>query len=154
AIVNAHGQVVRQTGLFEQTILRADVRTATARTLYVRFGDWFPVACLIVLLILLGVAIAAGVRARRRGAAARPADAGPPAGEGVTPTREPSLSVDPAAPQAGSDAGGFAPASLRSSLVPPWTAIAGGVDSRVLVVLPTYNERATIEAAVRGVLKA
>jgi hypothetical protein len=121
AIVNAHGQVVRQTGLFQQTILRGDVPTATARTLYVRFGDWFPLACAIVLLILLGLVIAARARAGRRGGAAHPADAGPSAGEGLPATRAP---------------------------------IAGGAESRVLVVLPTYNERATIEAAVRGALKA
>jgi dolichol-phosphate mannosyltransferase len=32
--------------------------------------------------------------------------------------------------------------------------IAGGAEPRVLVVLPTYNERATIEAAVLGALEA
>src|SRR5439155_11439351 len=42
AIVNAHGQVVRHTELFVPAILRAKVPTATARTLYVRLGDWFP----------------------------------------------------------------------------------------------------------------
>jgi apolipoprotein N-acyltransferase len=121
AIVNAHGQVVSKTGLFEQTILRGEVPTATARTLYVRFGDWFPAACALAVLILLGLAIAGRSRARRRGEAARPAGAGPPAGEGLPATRAP---------------------------------IAGGAEPRVLVVLPTYNERATIEAAVRGVLAA
>jgi hypothetical protein len=122
AIVNAHGQVVSSTGLFEQTILRGDVPTSTARTIYVRFGDWFPAACTIVLLVLMGLAI--GVRRRLRGRPNEIRNAGPPAGEGIAAT---DVSRTP---------------------------IAGGAEPRVLVVLPTYNERATIEAAVRGALKA
>jgi apolipoprotein N-acyltransferase len=122
AIVNAHGQVVSQTGLFQQTILRREVPTSTARTIYVRVGDWFPVACMVILLLLIGLATNDRVAARRRrdGKTADP-DGGPPAGEGIAATRAP---------------------------------IAGGAEARVLVVLPTYNERATIEAVVRGVLKA
>jgi apolipoprotein N-acyltransferase len=121
AIVNAHGQVVSRTGLFEQTVLRGEVPTATARTPYVRFGDWFPFLCAMILLVPLTVGIAGRLRARRRqtAEAANP-NPGPPAGEGMA-ARAP---------------------------------IAGGAEPRVLVVLPTYNERATIEAAVLGALEA
>lgn len=120
AVVNTHGQVVQRTQLFVSAILRADVPTATGRTLYVRLGDWFPLACAGVIVLLLALTIVRGVGERRR---RPPADAGtdPPPGE------------EPAARHA---------------------PIAGGADPRVLVVIPTYNERATIETVVNGVLEA
>jgi dolichol-phosphate mannosyltransferase len=50
-------------------------------------------------------------------------------------------------PGAGPPAGEGVAASTRAP-------IGGGAEPRVLVVLPTYNERVTIETAVRGALKA
>ena len=131
AIVNAHGQVVAHTGLFVPAILRADVPTSTVRTLYVRWGDWFPAACGLVLLLAIGFGLARRQRSRngaRAGEAtaadaAERTDAGPPAGERPgSATRAPT--------------------------------VAGGAEPRVLVVLPTYDERATIERAVGGALGA
>ena len=82
AIVNAHGQVVRHTGLFVPAILRANVPTATARTLYVRLGDWFPLACAAAVAALFGLRAVRGVGERRRRAAAGGPTADPPPGEG------------------------------------------------------------------------
>jgi apolipoprotein N-acyltransferase len=121
AVVNAHGQVVRRTGLFEQTVLRADVPTSTGETLYVRLGDWFPVACVVAVLVLLGLALAGRTGERT----------GQDAGGGTA--------VDP---PAGED---------RAHRHAP---IAGAADPRVLVVIPTYNEKVTIETVVHGVLAA
>jgi len=62
AVVDPHGRVVRQTGLFVPAILRADVPSSSARTIYTRLGDWFPWTCGLIVLALL----AAGF-VRRRG---------------------------------------------------------------------------------------
>jgi apolipoprotein N-acyltransferase len=72
AIVNPHGQVVAHTGLFVPAILRADVPTSTARTLYVRLGDWFPWVCGIFAVWLAVAGAAAGLRRRRRRTSAGP----------------------------------------------------------------------------------
>jgi apolipoprotein N-acyltransferase len=96
AFIDTDGQVVSSTDLFVPGILRGQVHPSTAWTLYVRYGDWLPVLCLVI----VGMTF---VFAPRR-AAARPAP-GP--------------------------------------LPEPW---------RGLAVLPTYEERGTIEQAVRGVL--
>jgi apolipoprotein N-acyltransferase len=116
AIVDPRGRVVARTHLFEQTILRATVPVASSRTLYVRWGDWFPWACGIGALLALAVAWM-----RRRGAT-------PPAGE--RPAK-----VSAAAPN-------------RPAPLP----ISGGAEPRVLVILPTYNERDTIGPVLRGVM--
>jgi len=115
AIVDPHGRVLARTGLFEQTILRFKVPTSTARTIYVRLGDWFPWFC------GGGVLLAFGLRPVRKRRAT------PPAGE------RPGATIEAGRPP-----------------VP----ISGGSGSRVLVVLPTYNERATILEVLRGVLAA
>jgi apolipoprotein N-acyltransferase len=96
AFIDTDGQVVSSTDLFVPGILRDQVRPSTAWTLYVRYGDWLPVLCLVI----VGMTF---VFAPRR-SAARPAPG---------PLPEPS---------------------------------------RGLAVLPTYEERGTIEQAVRGVL--
>ena len=40
AIVDARGRVVASSGLFEPAVTRARIRASSARTLYVRWGDW------------------------------------------------------------------------------------------------------------------
>jgi apolipoprotein N-acyltransferase len=115
AIIDPTGRVRARTGLFEQRVLRAEVPTSTARTLYTRLGDWFAWGAGLV----VALALVAGRIRRRRG---RGRDA-PPAGE-------------------------------REESETPSVPIAGGADPRVLVILPTYNERPTIEAVVTGVLEA
>jgi apolipoprotein N-acyltransferase len=122
ALVDPHGRVVARTGLFQRTILRASVPTGSAMTLYVRFGDWFPAACALASVVLIGVGIAR--RVRRRWGRGGPADAG-----------------------RGDCAGGRAARAGR-----PLAPVGGGADPRALVVLPTYDERATIEEVLAGVL--
>jgi apolipoprotein N-acyltransferase len=113
AVIDPHGRVVRRTGLFERTIMRYTVPRSTARTPYVRWGDWFPLACGLAVALALAGAALFGRRRRRAGALA------PPAGE----WQERS------------------PAPIR-----------GGSPSRVLVVLPTYNEAPTVTKVLDGVL--
>jgi len=96
AFIDPHGRVVAETGLFDPTILRHRIRVSSGRTLYTRWGDWFPWASL---LLAAGVLFAPR---KRRG------PAGPPA---------------PLPPR-----------------------------PRILVVLPTYDERATIEPVLTGLL--
>ena len=108
-MIDPRGRVLARTGLFERTVLRASVRTGTGRTPYVRFGDWFPVACAVVTVIALIGLIASAIRRRRTGPSGEPDIAAPPVGEGR-----------------------------------PVVPISGAADARVLVVLPTYEERATI----------
>ena len=115
AMVDPRGRVVARTPLFTQTILRREVPTSTAQTLYVRFGDWFPWVAGATSLLALGLRL--WRRERPSKAAAVPAD-------GRTKREE-------------------AP-------VP----IAGGGEPRVLVVLPTYNEKDTIRRVLDGVLAA
>jgi len=91
------------------------VPSSSARTIYVRFGDWFPWAAGLVVLALMASTLASRVR--------RHAAPTPPAGE-------------------------------RGISQPEPAAISGGANSRVLVVLPTYDERATIATVVTGVLAA
>lgn len=88
AIVDARGRIVASSGLFEPAVTRARIRASSARTLYVRWGDWAVWAA--SALALAGVALPRG---RRR------------------PGREP-----PPLPER----------------------------PRTLVVLPTYEERATV----------
>lgn len=72
AVIDPSGRVRARTPLFVRTILRREVPSSSARTLYVRLGDWFPWACGIAVL----VSLAAGWVRRRRGLGAPP-----PAGE-------------------------------------------------------------------------
>ncbi len=96
AFIDTDGQVVSNTDLFVPGILRGQVRPSTAWTLYVRYGDWLPVLCLVIV--------------------------------GMTFLFAPRRSTTRPAP-------GPLPEPLRG-----------------LAVLPTYEERGTIERAVRGVL--
>jgi apolipoprotein N-acyltransferase len=122
AIVDPRGRVVARTGLFQRTILRATVPGSTARTLYVRWGDWFPWACGIAAVLALAWA---GIR-RRRGSGGSP-----PAGE-----RSPEAT---------------SAAALQGDTPMP---ISGAAEPRVLVILPTYNERETIARVLAGVMEA
>jgi apolipoprotein N-acyltransferase len=72
AVVDTHGRVRATTALFTPAILRADVPTSTAATPYVRWGDWFPLACGVAVAVAL---IAAAAR-RRRPVEPDPAQAG------------------------------------------------------------------------------
>jgi apolipoprotein N-acyltransferase len=97
AFIDTHGRVVARTGLFQPGILREGIRTSTATTGYVRWGDWLPIVAVLLVVILF-----------------------------LAPRRRAHSQGQPAAP----------PAS-----------------SRTLVVLPTFNERATIERVIAGVLE-
>ncbi len=123
AVVDPRGRVVARTALFQRTILRATVPTSTVRTLYVRWGDWFPWACGIGVLLVLAIR---AIR-RRRGIAEAP-----PAGERQAETL-------------------VATGDQRSEPVTRMP-ISGGAEPRVLVILPTYNERATIATVLTGVM--
>ena len=96
AIIDPSGRVVAERGLFVPGVIRHTIRASTARTLYVRFGDWVP---WLSLLFALGTILVP--RRRRRAARERP----------------------------------------------PLPELP-----RTLVVLPTYNERATIDTVLDGLL--
>jgi apolipoprotein N-acyltransferase len=96
AFIDPTGAVTARTDLFANEVLRGAIATSTDTTAYVRWGDWFVLAVLVVLLALF-------LRPRRAAARAEP---GPL----------------PAAP-------------------------------RTLVVLPTYDERDTIEQVIAGLLE-
>lgn len=116
AVIDPRGRIVQRTGLFERTVMRASVTEGSARTLYVRFGDWFPKACLLAGLIALSLLV---VR-RRRG----PRGVG---GRTSGPVASPTGTSRPLAP------------------------ISGAAEPRVLVVLPTYDEGATIGTVLERV---
>lgn len=124
AVVDPRGRVVAHTDLFVPAIMRFDVPTSTSKTLYVRWGDWFPLACGLAVLLLLGSQVI-----RRRGRGSAEAAPTPPAGERQAsgPDGIPHLQPLP---------------------------ISGAADPKVLVVLPTYNERETIVPVLEGVLAA
>jgi apolipoprotein N-acyltransferase len=121
AIVDPRGRVIARTGLFQRTILRATVPGSTARTLYVRWGDWFPWACGIAVMLALALTM---IR-RRRGSGESP-----PAGERPEATSASAIHGNAPMP------------------------ISGGAEPRVLVILPTYNERETIGRVLAGVMEA
>jgi apolipoprotein N-acyltransferase len=62
AVVDAHGRVLEQTGLFERGMLVRDVPLLTGSTFYSRHGDLFAWSCLAVAAALT----AAGVRRKSR----------------------------------------------------------------------------------------
>jgi apolipoprotein N-acyltransferase len=64
AVIAPTGKVVESTKLFETRVLTPTIRFATTRTIYGRFGDWFPAAVLVAAL----AAMVAGPR-RLNGAA-------------------------------------------------------------------------------------
>ena len=97
AFIDTHGRVLTRSGLFQPGILRAQIRSSTTTTAYVRWGDWLPILAIVLVVILFLIP-------RRR--------LPPPA------TPEP---------------------------LPP--------SPRTLVVLPTFNERDTIERVIAGVLE-
>jgi apolipoprotein N-acyltransferase len=96
AFIDPMGQVVQRTSLFATTILRGEVVSSTQETPYVRFGDWVPVASL----VLVGI-------------------------------------------------GFLTPRPRRRSRGTPGPL---GRPVRALAILPTYEERDTIEQVIRGVL--
>lgn len=93
-MISPRGEVIQQTQLFEPAILRANIPTASATTVYDAIGGWLP----LVFLVLLGIAYLAPRRADRK-------------------------PVAPLAP-----------------------------DARAAVILPTYNERDTVEEVIERVL--
>ena len=124
AVIDPSGRVVVHTGLFVPAIVRYDVPSGQAKTVYTRLGDWFPWACGLV--VLVGLVALAARRFRRRGGGRR---AAPPAGERAVER----------------------PVARGKAMPVP---IAGAEEPRVLVILPTYNERATILSVVSRVLQA
>ena len=112
AMVDPEGQVVARTALFTGAILRRNVPTSEAQTVYVRYGDWFPwVAGGSVL-------VALAFRGRRRSRGETPLEGSAHGEEDRAPVR-----------------------------------IAGAAEPRVLVVLPTYNEKETVQRVIAGVLE-
>jgi apolipoprotein N-acyltransferase len=53
AFIDPHGHVIQPTQLYRATLDRATIRSSTEKTIYTRFGDWFPWAALLLVLILL-----------------------------------------------------------------------------------------------------
>jgi apolipoprotein N-acyltransferase len=53
AVIAPTGKVVEQTKLFDTEVLTPTIRFATTRTLYGRFGDWFPAAMLLVAVVAI-----------------------------------------------------------------------------------------------------
>ena len=66
AFVDPSGHTSQRTELFEPALIRRTIRASTGRTLYVRWGDWLPIASL---------AFAIGMAAVPRGRNERPAPA-------------------------------------------------------------------------------
>lgn len=66
-IVAPDGRVVESTGLFEEATLRATVRFATRATIYTRWGDWFPIGCVVFVAAFLIAGVGQGVLERIRG---------------------------------------------------------------------------------------
>ena len=66
AVVAPDGRVLERTELFEQALLTPTVRFATATTFYARFGDWFPLLALgLVVLLLIWPFIAKWLRSSK-----------------------------------------------------------------------------------------
>lgn len=63
AVIDADGDVLEATDLFEVTALEDSITTTTGETPYVRFGDWVPALTLLVTLGAFGVGF---LRRRRR----------------------------------------------------------------------------------------
>jgi apolipoprotein N-acyltransferase len=55
-LVEPHGVIHSQTGLFEAVERRVELRLATFPTIYARFGDWFVGVCVLLFVGLLGSA--------------------------------------------------------------------------------------------------
>lgn len=88
AVIDPHGRVLRRTTLFDRTIMRHTVPGSTARTIYTRWGDWFPWTCGIG--VLVGLALT--IRARRRPTVP---EGPPPAGEREGPPAPIARGSDP-----------------------------------------------------------
>ena len=71
AVIDARGEVLQSTELFESTIVEGVIATTTGRTPYARLGDW---VVLISALVLLGAVIAAVVRQRRAAVTPAPSE--------------------------------------------------------------------------------
>jgi apolipoprotein N-acyltransferase len=127
AVIDTHGRVVAETGLFTSAILERSIPGSDARTAYVRFGDWFPWTCGLI----VALALVAAFASKRRGSGGADAD-DRPGGVGSVGGVEPP------------------PAGERQQAPAP----ISGAASRTLVILPTYNERKTIGEVLEGVLGA
>jgi apolipoprotein N-acyltransferase len=65
AFIDTAGRTHQETGLFEPATIRRTIRASSARTPYVRFGDWLPLASLA---LVLGLAAVPRERTVRRAA--------------------------------------------------------------------------------------
>jgi len=64
-VIDAEGDVLQETDLFERRITEGTIATTTGDTLFVRLGDWVLLGCL---LALLGISAVVTLRARRASA--------------------------------------------------------------------------------------
>jgi apolipoprotein N-acyltransferase len=80
AVVDTHGRVVAETGLFVPAILERTIPASSVRTAYVRLGDWFPWACGLAVAMMLLFALNSA-RRRGSGTGGEPSAEPPPAGE-------------------------------------------------------------------------
>src|SRR5262249_58046400 len=63
AVIDADGVVHDRTHLFDRTVVETTVAATSGQTLYVRWGEWVTILCVLVVLIL--VALTLLVRQRR-----------------------------------------------------------------------------------------
>jgi apolipoprotein N-acyltransferase len=56
AFIDARGCILQGTKLFQTAILTDTLRLGKGQTTYCRYGDWFPLSCLVVCLLVLGAA--------------------------------------------------------------------------------------------------
>ncbi len=65
AFVDPVGRIVRHSGLFQQALLRQRIEALGVPSLYKRWGDWFPLACVTLLALLTLFRLSSGLLARR-----------------------------------------------------------------------------------------
>ncbi len=67
AIIDPRGRTTAETGLFETAVLRGTFGLRDGETVYVRYGDWFLLLAMAMLVAPVGVRAVAALRRGRRG---------------------------------------------------------------------------------------
>jgi apolipoprotein N-acyltransferase len=57
AVIDANGNVHDRTHLFDRTLVDTTIEATTGQTLYVRWGEWAALACLVVVIVAVGFAL-------------------------------------------------------------------------------------------------